>query len=47
MSGEPFKATVQKGNRIQIPDFERDEYDIKPGDLLRVRIVKVKKKEET
>lgn len=36
-----YKARVQSGNRIVIPDIEMELLDMNPGDSVRVRLFKV------
>jgi len=39
-----FKARVQSGGRISIPDAERDALDIQEGDLVQTIVVPIKKR---
>ena len=41
-----FKARVQSGGRISIPDAEREALDIEEGDIVQTMVVPVKRNRE-
>jgi hypothetical protein len=41
-----FKARVQKGGRLSIPDAERDALGLEEGDLVQVFVVPLSKRKE-
>jgi hypothetical protein len=42
-----FKARVQSGGRISIPDAEREALDIEEGDIVQTIVVPVKRDRDT
>ncbi len=46
MGTATFKARVQSGGRISIPEPERDALDINEGDIVQTIVVPVKRNQE-
>ena len=47
MGAATFKARVQSGGRVSIPDAEREALDIEEGDIVQTIIVPVKRDRST